>query len=191
MTSIKGKILSACFILALLPFGAASASSITWTLSPNIPLSDGGTLNGYFGIYDSGYVNGNPFDLVTSGGSPTYTQTYVSTINASDPNNVTVQFFAPNPAYSSTLQLEFQYSLLVPIANNPIIGGIGGPSFECEGYSCTQADTRFVSSGFASAFGNANSPGNTPLPAALPLFATGVAGFGLLRWRSRRKAKSV
>jgi hypothetical protein len=31
----------------------------------------------------------------------------------------------------------------------------------------------------------------TPLPAALPLFASGVAGIGVATWRSRRKRKSV
>jgi hypothetical protein len=31
----------------------------------------------------------------------------------------------------------------------------------------------------------------TPLPAALPLFATGLAGFGLFCWRKKRKAHAV
>jgi hypothetical protein len=31
----------------------------------------------------------------------------------------------------------------------------------------------------------------TPLPAALPLFATGLAGLGLLGWRRKRKAQAV
>jgi hypothetical protein len=30
----------------------------------------------------------------------------------------------------------------------------------------------------------------TPLPAALPLFATGIAGLGLLGWRRKRKARA-
>jgi hypothetical protein len=33
--------------------------------------------------------------------------------------------------------------------------------------------------------------GATPLPAALPLFATGIAGLGLLGWRRRRKTASA
>jgi hypothetical protein len=33
--------------------------------------------------------------------------------------------------------------------------------------------------------------GQTPLPAALPLFATGVGGLGLLGWRRKRKAQTV
>jgi len=31
----------------------------------------------------------------------------------------------------------------------------------------------------------------TPIPAALPLFATGIGGLGLLGWRRKRKAKAV
>ena len=31
----------------------------------------------------------------------------------------------------------------------------------------------------------------TPLPAALPLFATGIGGLGLLGWRRRRKAQAI
>jgi hypothetical protein len=43
--------------------------------------------------------------------------------------------------------------------------------------------------------GNDNDQGNTdpvaPLPAALPLFATGIGGLGLLGWRRKRKAQAV
>ena len=35
------------------------------------------------------------------------------------------------------------------------------------------------------------APTTTPLPAALPLFATGLGGLGLLGWRRKRKAKAV
>jgi hypothetical protein len=31
----------------------------------------------------------------------------------------------------------------------------------------------------------------TPLPAALPLFATGLGGLGLLGWRRKRKAQAA
>jgi hypothetical protein len=31
----------------------------------------------------------------------------------------------------------------------------------------------------------------TPLPAALPLFATGIGGLGLLGWRKMRKAPAA
>jgi hypothetical protein len=33
-------------------------------------------------------------------------------------------------------------------------------------------------------------PSETPLPAALPLFATGLGALGLLGWRRKRKAQA-
>lgn len=99
------------FVLAQ---SSATASTITWVLSPNIQLSDGGTLNGHFTLNSYGYLNGNSFDLTTAGGSTHFNQDYKSTINASDPNTLTVEFFAPNPAYRSSLTLVFKYSLSSP-----------------------------------------------------------------------------
>jgi hypothetical protein len=40
-------------------------------------------------------------------------------------------------------------------------------------------------------FGNLAYVTATPLPAALPLFATGLGGLGLLGWRRKRKAQAV
>jgi hypothetical protein len=101
-------------------------------------------------------------------------------INASDPNNLTVQFYGPN--YTSTLNLVFEFSLLDPIADNPIIGGINGPSYECSGFSCTANDERFVDGGFAAA---------TPLPATLPLFAGGLGFVGCLARRRKRSREQI
>jgi hypothetical protein len=39
--------------------------------------------------------------------------------------------------------------------------------------------------------GGAASVWTTPLPAALPLFATGIGGLGLLGWRRKRKARAA
>jgi hypothetical protein len=49
---------------------------------------------------------------------------------------------------------------------------------------CTIASTRASVAGDFSATA-------TPLPAALPLFATGLGALGLLRWRRKRKAQAV
>ena len=35
------------------------------------------------------------------------------------------------------------------------------------------------------------TPSQIPIPGALPLFATGLAGLGLLRWRRKQKAKAT
>ena len=40
-------------------------------------------------------------------------------------------------------------------------------------------------------FAAIESTAATPIPAALPLFATGIGGLGLLGWRRKRKAKRV
>ena len=78
--------------------------------------------------------------------------------------------------------------LIIPIVNNPIISGISGLSFESEGYSCNSNDTRYVGTGFASAdtIGSGQA-GETPLPAALPLFASGLGAMGVLARRRKRK----
>ena len=46
----------------------------------------------------------------------------------------------PVTGYTSTLNLVFEYSLLIPIADNPIIGGDPGTSCEYAGFSCDSED---------------------------------------------------
>ena len=45
-----------------------------------------------------------------------------------------------------------------------------------------------ISQGLDNVVGSAATPADTPLPAALPLFATGLGTLGLLGWRRKRKA---
>jgi hypothetical protein len=169
----------------------ANAATINWTLSPNVPFSDGGILNGYFGINEYGFTNGTPYDLQTSGGSPAFAQHYTTEINADNESVLVVRFNAPDPPYSSLLRLEFANSLLVPIAVNPIVGGLFGPSWECETYTTAEltcpGTIRYVLGGFASADGLV-APGEVPLPAALPLF---IGGAGLIGFLARRKQKRM
>jgi hypothetical protein len=44
---------------------------------------------------------------------------------------------------------------------------------------------------FWAAFNDVTTSNETPLPAALPLFATGIGGLGLLGWRRKRKATAL
>jgi hypothetical protein len=59
-------------------------------------------------------------------------------------------------------------------------------------YSAVTGNTSFGCCSLQT-FGNftVSEVGATPLPAALPLFATGIGGLGLLGWRSKRKAQAV
>lgn len=196
-SAAKALLFITAIVLASFPLSrAANAATypITWTLSPNIAFSDGGTLNGFFNInqYD---VTVPPWDLVTAGGSTNFGVDYNATINADDPNVLTVKFNAPpqgaDHGYSSFLYIVFQNSLLVPIANNPIVGGNLGPSYECENFGDTSGNCpgpiRYILGGYASANGLTAA---TPLPAALPLFAGGAGVIGLFA-RGKRRKKTV
>lgn len=54
---------------------------------------------------------------------------------------------------------------------------------------------KFVAVGTSDSFGGSlddvSLVANTPLPAALPLFASGLGALGLLRWRKKRKAAAL
>jgi hypothetical protein len=58
----------------------------------------------------------------------------------------------------------------------------------CAGNNCL-AGTYFMSGTFLALNGPVDEigPAATPLPAALPLFVSGLGGFGLLAWRRKRK----
>jgi len=49
----------------------------------------------------------------------------------------------------------------------------------CASLECGNSDLQLISE---------NPPASAPLPAALPLFATGLGALGLLGWRRKRKA---
>src|SRR5260221_11232608 len=55
----------------------------------------------------------------------------------------------------------------------------------------TEADASAFTLEFSSNVTNAEGPVVTPLPAALPLFATGLGALGLLGWRKRRKTAAL
>jgi len=66
-----------------------------------------------------------------------------------------------------------------------------------DGMTCNFLDTGSISLGlpsnvsFTSDSGVFLTAAQTPLPAALPLFATGLGGLGLLSWRRNRKARAI
>ena len=72
--------------------------------------------------------------------------------------------------------------------NNP--GGLWALEFG-NGVSGGSPDTLYFSDGINAEADGLFSAISTPLPAALPLFATGIGGLGLLGWRRKRKAQAV
>ena len=101
--------------------------------------------------------------------------------------------------------------------NNGLGGGFGGITIYCNPSDCHQdfftplsifalipLDTKFVMIQMEVQLGGAwtfesagfvlpsdGLVGPTPLPAALPLFATGLGALGLLGWRRKRKAQAA
>ena len=84
----------------------------------------------------------------------------------------------------------------------PDAASLGSPSMPVctdPGYTCGGNPTFFASGYTLSAYANSAwfpttesvSVAETPLPAAFPLFATGLGGFGLLSWRRKRKAAAI
>ena len=72
-----------------------------------------------------------------------------------------------------------------------LISGIPALGFPTLGDLVTASGTATVgilSGGFETSVATS---GVVPLPAALPLFATGLGALGLLGWRRKRKARTV
>ena len=173
---LKKLFVAAAFAALAIP-AVAQAADITWNVSGTF--NDGGTLTGSFNINQYGYLDG--YDLTTSGGSMpgigyTPANSYFANGNF---------YFDAQPGYQGDLHLEFLNSLSVASANNPILGGNPGPSFECQGsYSCFDQQggtTRFLAEGAASAAG-------VPEPAVWAMMFLGFFGMGsAIRAINRKK----
>ncbi len=185
------KMLGAFAAAATMALAAAAPASadVHWTVSG--VFQDGGTLTGWFNINVYGELGA--FDLFTQGGGFSDFE-YTS----ADPTDYTkagshggppfYPYIAPyfvdfQPGYHQDLHLVFDKPLDTQSANNPLIVGNPGPSYECiKSYSCYipsidyGGSVRYLSEGTASA----------PEPAAWALM---IGGFGLAgaALRARRK----
>jgi hypothetical protein len=168
-------------ISAVVMFAGVSAANadVIWNVTGTF--NDGGTLSGTFGIDQYGYLSG--YDLLTTPGG------IGSGLNYTPGNSyhATGMFYVDaQPGYFGDLHLTFLDDLSFALASNPIIGGVGGPSWECEAsWSCYIPDggpTRYIASGFASAA--------VPEPITLSLFGSGLAGAYAIRRRRKISAKA-
>ncbi|THD64100.1 hypothetical protein [Phenylobacterium sp.] len=158
----------AAALLGAAALPSAASADIHWTVSGTF--DDTGTLSGWFNINQYGYLDG--YDLTTTAGAAEAGFNYTP----ADSYFANGDFYVDaQPGYQADLHLTFADTLTTPVANNPIEGGEGGPSYECTGsYSCYIPEggtTRYLASGEASAAGAAPEPA---------IWMTMVLGFGLL-----------
>lgn len=167
-------------------------SGVEVTLSTPIQFSSLATLSATFTDILGGYAAGSPrFNLFATSGdyffvypshdlgamtdSTTFTSSFSGVnLNNSDQNSQ----FHLGSNYVTLATLESFYSTdLISVIDFIIDASSGNPQHLTLN-SITINGTTFSAS-------------TTPLPAALPLFATGLGALGLLGWRRKRKAAAV
>ena len=181
------KLLCAAMTFAGLGVGSSvHATPLTWTLN-NAVFTDGGTATGSY-IYDADTNSISNINIVTSAASPfggSLTYGFVAFL----PPQFVVAYENSGPPYTGTLALVL--ALVSPMTN---LGGtipfdlaaqpIAPYEGVCWDTECVGINPfRYFTSGSVTAL----APAETPLPAALPLFVTGLAGIGVIAHRHRRK----
>ena len=129
--------------------------------------------------------------LSTSGGVPTTTVLGTGTFQSIDASGRAVFAASLSVTVGEVLAIE-------PIANIAFVGWngnfpgtyVGGQLFLDAGSGF--AATNFIGNSVASDFQTfVTTPSDTPVPAALPLFASGLGALGLLSWRRKKKAAAL
>jgi hypothetical protein len=167
----------AASVIAVCAFGVSAANAdVEWLV--NGTFDDGGQVNGTFTIDVYGYLLSN-FNLQTTTGSTLPGFDY----NNSDSWYSNGTFYVDaQPGYKNDLHLQFLNDLNVAAPTDPLVGGPGGPSYECaDSWSCyvpSGGTTRYITQGFATA---------VPEPAAWAMMLVGFFGVGFMMRGSRRK----
>lgn len=149
-------------------------ADVVWTV--NGTFEDGGTLSGTFTIDVYGFLS--DWDLKTQSVGPFGGFQYLPG-NSYVSNGALYADF--QPGYVRDLHLAFASDLGVAAANNPILGGPLGPSYECVGsYSCyipAGGATRYLFEGAAVAA--------VPEASTWAMMILGFAGVGFMAYRRK------
>jgi hypothetical protein len=183
-------LIAAGFVVGtLITLSSGAKADIVLTLN-NVELSDSTFLNGTFSLNTYGYVAGPPFGApysltTTLGALPgnAYASGQIPGPNINNPTDTVVMFqeYVPvsSPNTVDVLQLTFAGTL--GVGNNTLLGGIGGPSWECVGFSCPDSGPiRYVLDSEVTVVGTV---AGVPEPGAWVLMILGFAGIGLMAFR--------
>jgi hypothetical protein len=156
----------------------------------------------------TGYANADTFDVIGAGAlSGTIDINVTSGTITSASLNVAGGYGAFNTILNSTSSGPFAnweldvinstYETTILFKPDSLVGFIVGniTTWQVSDYPCLDP-SGFCTSGLPNGESGTISAvstdlGTTPLPAALPLFATGLGALGLLGWRRKRKSSAI
>ena len=180
---MKTKLLVLVACIALLGVSQARAAIVNYEFVPatNFTLDATGTISGSFTYNTATFAMTNINATVSgaTGFDGTYTFTYAPWDGAS-----TISFmYAADSASNNT------FAMLFLEFSSPLDGSPGlVPLVAIDGYNLPgNCDFGGCSNYFGSSTTGGVEAASTPVPAALPLFATGLGALGLLGWRRKRK----
>jgi hypothetical protein len=198
-----------CLLVALLALTAgiepSSASSIIYSLDDTVgAVTVTGTIttDGFIGTFPDSFCCRPPdildWNLVISSG--THSQSLVpddSFIGGLSGGPITPGALSDLVATKKELIWNYDPAGLFNIQTNSSNGGTIGFSsngffLEVSGQGFNIGATEVLTLGQQFVFAEVDHDSHaTPLPAALPLFATGLAGIGVLGWRRKRKGAAA
>ncbi len=163
--------------------GAACANPVTWTLQDWV-FDDGGTASGSF-VFDADTGVYSNINIITTGGSALAGDSYGVPFPPF-PGNEEIILAVPEALADLTgsLVLAVTWADFLTNAGGTVYADLMESlvaEFICLDSTCFKASaSRFLVSGFITS--------EVPLPAALPLFAAGLAGVASLRRRKKQSA---
>jgi hypothetical protein len=176
---MKSKLLG--LMVPILLFSLLPANATTYTYNVSFAISSTHTVTGTINTDCDSCTLG-----ATDIGAWSFTLPGIGTISGSVPTTVGI----PTDLTASPTGLTF----IGDVCGGPVTfnGTAGGLNFECgmiADYLGTgsSGDLDSLDLDDNSSFPIATMVSTTPLPAALPLFATGLGAMGLLGWRRKRK----
>lgn len=167
------KVAAAMIGIAVMMLGSAKveASTVTDWIFENVTMSDGSSLVGTFATDSSLQIV--TYDIHVQGGPQNgyfFSNTIANFVALNGPQTYEISNFGNG---------FIEWSLVAPLTAATTKADISGSEFFCQ--ACNNYLVTGTSGDIAA----------TPLPAALPIFASGLGALGLLSWRRKKKGAAI